>query len=141
MHFVGLDLAWGENKPTGLAVLDAEGRLLRLSAHDTDASIVEALTPYVDGPCLVAIDAPLVVSNASGNRPCEAALNRDFARFDAGAHPSNTGKPEFSGQPRGARVARPARTWTSTRRRGRPAARSRSTRTRRPWRCSAWAGR
>lgn len=105
MHFVGLDLAWGENKPTGLAVVDADGRLLRLSAHDTDASIVDALTPFVDGPCLVAIDAPLVVSNASGNRPCEAALNRDFARFDAGAHPSNTGKPEFSGQPRGARVA------------------------------------
>lgn len=105
MHFVGLDLAWGENKPTGLAVLDATGRLLCLSAHDDDASIAEALTAYVEGPCLVAIDAPLVVSNASGNRPCEAALNRDFARFDAGAHPSNTAKPELSGLPRGARIA------------------------------------
>jgi predicted RNase H-like nuclease/ppGpp synthetase/RelA/SpoT-type nucleotidyltranferase len=105
MHFVGLDLAWGENKPTGLAVLDADGRLLCVSAHDDDASIAEALTAYVEGPCLVAIDAPLVVSNASGNRPCEAALNRDFARFDAGAHPSNTAKPELSGLPRGARIA------------------------------------
>ncbi|MGH3350227.1 MAG: DUF429 domain-containing protein, partial [Nocardioides sp.] len=28
-----------------------------------------------------------------------------FARFDAGAHPSNTSKPEFSEQPRGARIA------------------------------------
>ena len=43
--------------------------------------------------------------NATGNRPCEAALNRDFARFDAGAHPANTGKPEFAAIPRGARVA------------------------------------
>ena len=58
------------------------------------------------GDCLVAIDAPLVVRNATGNRPCEAALNRDFARFDAGAHPSNTRKPEFRDEPRGARLAR-----------------------------------
>ena len=60
--------------------------------------------PYVTGGCLVGIDAPLVVPNATGNRPAEAALNRDFARFQAGAHPSNTGKPEFSGTPRGARL-------------------------------------
>ena len=104
MHFVGLDLAWGENKPTGLAVLDPDGRLLRVSAHDTDESIAQALEEYA-GDCLVAIDAPLVVDNEAGNRPCEAALNRDFARFDAGAHPSNTGKPELAGVPRGARIA------------------------------------
>ena len=55
--------------------------------------------------CLVAIDAPLIVVNATGNRPAEAALNKDFARFDAGAHPSNTGKRELKDQPRGARIA------------------------------------
>ena len=27
MYFVGVDLAWGDRKPTGLAVLDADGRL------------------------------------------------------------------------------------------------------------------
>jgi predicted RNase H-like nuclease/ppGpp synthetase/RelA/SpoT-type nucleotidyltranferase len=105
MHFVGVDLAWGEQKPTGLAVLDSDGRLRHLSAQTTDDTIVAALQPYVEGRCLVAIDAPLVVANATGNRPCEAELNRDFARFDAGAHPSNTGKPEFAGTPRGARLA------------------------------------
>jgi predicted RNase H-like nuclease/ppGpp synthetase/RelA/SpoT-type nucleotidyltranferase len=106
VHFVGVDLAWGERKPTGLAVLDDGGRLLQLGVADTDEAIAAELAPYVDGPCLVAIDAPLVVTNASGNRPCEAALNRDFARFDAGAHPSNTRKPEFRDEPRGARLAR-----------------------------------
>ena len=70
----------------------------------TDDEIVAALEPYVAGDCLVAIDAPLIVTNATGNRPAEAALNKDFARFDAGAHPSNTGKPEFR-DPRGARIA------------------------------------
>ena len=106
MHFVGVDLAWGERKPTGLAVLDDGGHLVAVQVAGTDETIAAALAPYVGDDCLVAIDAPLVVRNASGNRPCEAALNRDFARFDAGAHPSNTRKPEFSDEPRGARLAR-----------------------------------
>jgi predicted RNase H-like nuclease/ppGpp synthetase/RelA/SpoT-type nucleotidyltranferase len=105
MYFIGVDLAWGDRKPTGLAVLDAGGCLVHVSAVDTDDAIANALAPYVEGDCLVAIDAPLIVTNATGNRPAEAALNKDFARFDAGAHPSNTGKPEFREQPRGARIA------------------------------------
>ena len=105
MHFVGVDLAWGDRRPTGLAVLDDEGHLVHLSAATTDDSIVEALAPYVEGDCLVAIDAPLIVVNPKGNRPAEAALNKDFARYDAGAHPSNTAKREFRDQPRGARIA------------------------------------
>lgn len=105
MNFVGVDLAWGERKPTGLAVLDEDGRLVHVSAAHTDDEIMAALAPYVEGECLVAVDAPLIVANATGNRPAEAMLNLDFARFDAGAHPSNTGKPEFREQPRGARIA------------------------------------
>ena len=53
----------------------------------------------------MAFDAPLVVNNPTGQRPSEAALNRDFAKFEAGAHPTNTGKPEFAGTPRAARLA------------------------------------
>ena len=105
MHFVGVDLAWGDRRPTGLAVLDDEGYLLHVSAAASDDAIVAALAPYVEDDCLVAIDAPLIVTNAIGNRPAEAALNKDFARFDAGAHPSNTGRQEFREQPRGARIA------------------------------------
>ncbi len=99
---IGVDLAWGLRRDTGLAVLDENGRLVHVSAVRTDEQILAVLAPYVDGECLVAIDAPLIVTNPKGNRPAEAALNRDFARFDAGAHPSNTGKAEFSGTPRGA---------------------------------------
>ena len=102
---IGVDLAWGVKKPTGLAVLDENGTLVHVSAVRTDEEILTVLGPYAEGDCLVALDAPLIVRNATGNRPGEAELNRDFARFDAGAHPSNTGKPEFAGTPRGARVA------------------------------------
>jgi len=105
VNFVGIDLAWGERAPSGLAVLDGDGRLVHLSRATTDDTIVAALGDHVAGDCVVGIDAPLVVTNPTGSRPCEAALSRDFARFDAGTHPSNTGKPEFSGTPRGARLA------------------------------------
>jgi predicted RNase H-like nuclease/ppGpp synthetase/RelA/SpoT-type nucleotidyltranferase len=99
---IGVDLAWGVKRPTGLAVVDDEGRLVHISTVRTDEEIIAALTPYAADDCLVAIDAPLIVTNPTGNRPGEALLNKDFARFDAGAHPANTGKPEFRDLPRGA---------------------------------------
>jgi predicted RNase H-like nuclease len=104
MHFVGLDLAWGENGQTGVAVIDSDGRLLHVGGAQDDASIEAAIAPYVSDECLVAIDAPLIVNNPTGHRPCEAALNRDFQKFDAGARPAYADKPEFR-DPRGARIA------------------------------------
>ncbi|GAA0975232.1 DUF429 domain-containing protein [Nocardioides aquaticus] len=106
VHFVGVDLAWGEKSPTGLAVLDADARLLHVSTVRTDDEVAEALAPYVEGPCLVGIDAPIVVVNPTGSRPAEQALGRDFRRFEAGAHPANTGKPEFADGTRAARVSK-----------------------------------
>ncbi len=107
MYFVGLDLAWGQRKPSGIAVVDGEtARLVYVGAAEDDASIHAALQPYVVGDCLVAVDAPLIVVNPTGQRPCEKQLNADFGKFQAGAHPANTGKPEFAGIPRGARIAK-----------------------------------
>ena len=105
MFHIGVDLAWGLKRPTGLAVLDEDGRLVHVSAVGTDDEILAGLAPYAEGACLVGFDAPLIVRNAEGNRPAEAALNKDFARFDAGAHPSNTGKPELVA-PRGAALTK-----------------------------------
>lgn len=106
MYFAGVDLAWAGRNPTGVAVVDAEGALVSVSAVRDDDEILAALRPYVRGACLVAFDAPLVVTNATGQRPAEAALNRDFRRFEAGAHPANTGRPEFAHGARGGRLAR-----------------------------------
>ncbi|WP_197375481.1 DUF429 domain-containing protein [Mycolicibacterium baixiangningiae] len=105
MYFVGIDLAWGERSPTGVAVADARGRLVHLAAARDDTDIVAQLAPYTAEESLLAIDAPLVVTNPTGNRPCEAALNRDFRAFEAGCHPSNTGHPWFAAGSRAARVA------------------------------------
>ncbi|WP_018602213.1 bifunctional ribonuclease/(p)ppGpp synthase [Mycobacterium sp. 155] len=104
MHFVGLDLAWGEKNQTGVAAIDSDGRVLYVGVAQDDESIAATIKPYVSGDCLVAIDAPLIVKNAEGYRPCERALNRDFQRFDAGARPAFTERPEFK-HPRAARIA------------------------------------
>jgi predicted RNase H-like nuclease len=106
VYFVGVDLAWGVRNPTGVAVVDADGGLVSIGATRDDADVLAALRPYVQGACLVGFDAPLVVTNATGQRPAEAALNRDFRRFEAGSHPANTGKPEFADGTRAARLAR-----------------------------------
>jgi predicted RNase H-like nuclease len=104
MYFVGLDLAWGEKKQTGIAAIDADGRLLHVGIAQDDASIIDAVAPYTSDECLVAIDAPLIVKNPSGYRPAETAYNRDFQKFDAGAYPANTENPLFN-PPRGALLA------------------------------------
>ena len=105
MYFVGVDLAWGELNQSGIAVIHTDGRLLHVGVAQDDSSIADAVAPYTSDECLVAIDAPLIVKNATGHRSCEAALNRDFQKFEAGARPAFTGRPEFAQVPRGARLA------------------------------------
>lgn len=105
MHFVGVDLAWGEINQSGVATVDVEGRLLHVGTARDDASIADAVAPYAGDHCWMAIDAPLIVNNPTGYRPCETALNRDFQRFEAGTHPANLKKPEFAHGPRAARLA------------------------------------
>jgi predicted RNase H-like nuclease len=104
IYFVGVDLAWGQRSPTGVAVVDATGVLRHVGVAGDDDDVIIQLRPYVAGDCVVAIDAPLVVTNPKGNRPCEAALNGDFRGYDAGTHPANTGLPWFADGGRGARL-------------------------------------
>src|SRR5487761_2187587 len=103
---IGIDLAWGMRAPTGIAVLDPHGRLVAVASVRTDEEIDEALRPWIDGPCLVGLDAPLRVVNPTGRRKCESDLTRAFAGQHAGAYPSNTGLPHFADGGRAARLAR-----------------------------------
>jgi predicted RNase H-like nuclease len=104
MYYVGIDLAWGRRSPTGVAVLDRGGALEHVGVAGDDADVLSQIAPYVEGDCIVAVDAPLVVTNPTGNRRCEAELNRDFRRWEAGTHPANTGLAWFSDGGRGARL-------------------------------------
>jgi predicted RNase H-like nuclease len=76
MYFIGLDLAWKERNPTGIAIVDINGPPQHLATLITDEAILQVLDPYVSDDCLVAIDAPLLVTNQTAPRPAEAELNR-----------------------------------------------------------------
>jgi predicted RNase H-like nuclease len=50
-----------------------------------------------DRHAIAAVDAPTIITNATGIRECERQLNADFRRFDAGCHAANLGLP-FAGK-------------------------------------------
>jgi predicted RNase H-like nuclease len=97
VRLLGVDLAWGSRARTGLAALDGRGRLLDLRDVRSDEEIVDWARALAPGPCVVAIDAPVVVRNPTGARECERLVTRFFGRHHAGAHPANTGNPAFAG--------------------------------------------
>lgn len=101
---IGIDLAWGERNRTGLAVLDAAGRLVASTSVVTDPDIDAFLAPYLGDDVVAAIDAPLVVPNVTGSRPCERQLGDLYRAYDAGAHPANRSR-SYLDPPRGAVLA------------------------------------
>ncbi|MCB2176057.1 MAG: DUF429 domain-containing protein [Actinomycetales bacterium] len=101
---IGIDLAWGARGRTGLAVLDAAGRLVASTSVITDSDVDAFLAPHLGPDVVAAIDAPLVVPNAAGSRPCERQLGDVYRAYDAGAHPANRSR-AYLDPPRGAVLA------------------------------------
>ena len=62
---MGIDLAWGANGRTGLAVVDDEGRLVASASVRTDAEI-DAWLAAQPRPAVVAIDVPLAGPTSPG---------------------------------------------------------------------------
>lgn len=104
MAYVGIDLAWNDRARTGLAVLDAHGALTASGSAGSDAEIDEWLARHVTtGPEIVAVDAPLVVTNQAGQRECERLVTSTYGRYDAGCHSSNRSL-SYMNPPRGERL-------------------------------------
>lgn len=95
--FLGLDLAWSRRNPSGLAALDAGGRLIEAHADlREDAEILSWVRGGLGATSVLGIDMPTIVENATGSRRCERELARDFRRYDAGPHPANRGMAHFA---------------------------------------------
>jgi len=103
MLFLGLDLAWGDKNTSGGVVLSYSSDSPRVEGRGTVLDVTEALgdddeivawikrwdaEAGAEG-LLLGVDAPLLVPNRAGRRPCEAEIGRRFAKFQAGAHPAN----------------------------------------------------
>ena len=106
MYFVGVDIAWSENNPTGVAVLEGDKESASLRAIDlveTDEEIIEFIAEETnEEDAIVTIDAPLKVPNEEGRRPAEEVVGQLFSKYDAGAHPANRKRlSQWTGRVRG----------------------------------------
>ncbi len=96
--FIGIDMAWKiDGNHSGIAIMEGDSEQVRLTMLSADitsmAGVVDFVADHAATDAVVAIDAPLVVRNATGQRDCERLITSHFGRFHAGCHPSNLGHP------------------------------------------------
>jgi len=91
---IGLDLAWSSANPSAAVALAWDGRRARsflwadrLFSNEEILGFIGKVAPT--GPALLAVDAPLLVPNESGMRPCDRELSRFYRRAKAMAYPAN----------------------------------------------------
>jgi len=92
--FIGIDLAWQSDKNhSGGAVLEGDQSAVTLREVPSRLGTLADVEAFIDrnaGPdTVVAVDAPLVINNLDGQRPCETEIGRRFGAADASAHTSN----------------------------------------------------
>ena len=92
MRLIGIDLAWGRRRPSGVAVLDPDGRVVGEGWATSDDELLGFVAAHDAGGAVVALDAPLVVTNPAGtSRGGEKELARRYGRVGAGPYPTNLG--------------------------------------------------
>jgi len=92
---VGIDLAWGEKGEDGLCLIHASrggAKFIKTSSTQGDDELLCWLQQHVPSSecALLAIDAPLIVPNATGMRPVDKQITRLFGKYNAGAFPANS---------------------------------------------------
>lgn len=93
---VGIDLAWmSDRNHSAIAAGTLRSGHLSIDAVSSGLSNLVDVLRFLDdvvspdSDAVIAIDAPLIVENEVGMRPCEREVSRRFGRFHAGAHASN----------------------------------------------------
>jgi predicted RNase H-like nuclease len=83
-----VDLAWREDaqgrvaNESGVAAIDATGRVLDVGwSRGLGETIAWIEAAAADGPALLFVDAPLVVDNPKGQRPCETQVGQRYGRW------------------------------------------------------------
>ncbi|RME29412.1 MAG: DUF429 domain-containing protein [Deltaproteobacteria bacterium] len=84
-RYLGLDLAWAPRHSSGGAVMEAdEDGVLRLKSTASLRAHEDILGWLARNRgrhgCIVAVNAPIIVENSTGQRPCDVQLHEHFAR-------------------------------------------------------------
>jgi predicted RNase H-like nuclease len=93
-NFIGIDFAWqSERNATGVAVARGDGAHASLVEVVSGVrglnDIVGIIERYATDDMVVAVDAPLIIRNTTGRRPCESEISRRFGARHASTHSSN----------------------------------------------------
>ena len=94
IRYMGLDLAWAPRNSSGGAVMeptDDGGVRLVSTAHLRTHEDVLAWIARNRGrhQAIMAVNAPIIVENGSGRRPCDDLLAQHFARYQIDDHQVN----------------------------------------------------
>lgn len=102
-HFLGLDMAWGEGSvahpanETGVAAIDGTGEVLAAGWTRGIDETVAWVSSACEADALMAVDAPLVVRNVSGQRLCERQVGQRYGRWQVSANTTNLATPRLAG--------------------------------------------
>jgi predicted RNase H-like nuclease len=103
VRVLGVDLAWGEGdasraaNETGVAAVEPSGQVLDAGwtiGLDETIAWVERMA---DADTLLMVDAPLMVTNATGQRPCERNVGQRYGRWKVAANSTNLRSPRLAG--------------------------------------------
>jgi predicted RNase H-like nuclease len=92
--FIGIDLAWrSDQNSSGVTAFRGGSDGVQLvntkqGVRSLDG-VVQFVAEHAGNTTVVAIDAPLIIRNRTGQRPCETLVSRRFGAAHAGAHTSN----------------------------------------------------
>ena len=103
-RFLGIHLAWRESQAdlaaneTGVAVIDAVGRILDAGwTRGVEQTIAWADRTAGPEDALIFVDAPLIVRNNAGQRPCETQVGQRYGRWKVSANTTNIHSPRLAG--------------------------------------------
>lgn len=116
MRVLGVDLAWGEGsatrpaRETGVVAADRDGRIIDAGWTVGVEATAAWMTRWGGGDAVGMIDAPLVVDNATGQRPCEREVGQRYGRWKVSANSSNLALGSLAGVSLTGRLVREG--WT-----------------------------
>lgn len=103
-RFIGIDLAWAQGgsrtKPneTGVAAIDGRGVVIDCGwTFGLEETMAWLAKTAVGGSTLAFVDAPLVVDNPAGQRPCEREVGQRYGRWKVSANSTNQSSPSRAG--------------------------------------------
>jgi predicted RNase H-like nuclease len=104
MRVIGIDLAWGEGtdeklaNETGLVAADPTGEIIDAGWACGIEETVACVSRLATAHTLLMVDAPLIVSNAAGQRLCEKQVGQRYMHpWKVGANSTNQASQDLGG--------------------------------------------